>query len=119
MDYRRLGRTGLQVSAIGLGGGGIGHVWGPTTGEGCKEVVSRAIDVGVNFFDVTPHYGRGKAEQVLGEAARGRRGQCYFATKISAEPSVLGKEFEAVIRALVRFIRYAGWWRRVSSMPCK
>jgi L-galactose dehydrogenase len=71
MEYSVLGRTGLQVSRVGFGGGGIGQVWGPTTEAESVRAVHRALDLGVNFFDVAPGYGNGKAEEVLGRALAG------------------------------------------------
>ena len=68
MQQRTLGRTGLQVSEITLGGGGIGMVWGETTEEECIETVKQAIAAGINILDVAPMYGKGKAEEVVGKA---------------------------------------------------
>jgi len=86
MRYRVLGRTGLEVSVIGLGGGGIGQVWGPTSDEECIRTVERAYDLGVNFFDVAPSYGDGKAEEMVGQAARPFRQRVYVATKVRIRP---------------------------------
>ena len=87
MRYRRLGRTGLVVSEIGLGGGGIGHVWGETTAEEIAATITLAIDEGINFYDVAPSYGAGAAERHLGrallEAPEGRGQHMLVATKIS------------------------------------
>lgn len=89
MNYRTLGRTGLNVSEVGFGGGGIGSVWGPTTDQDVIRAVHRAIDVGVNFFDVAPAYGEGKAEALLGQALDGRRDRVIVATKIQVPPERL------------------------------
>jgi aryl-alcohol dehydrogenase-like predicted oxidoreductase len=82
MEYMLLGRTGLRVSMVGFGGGGIGQVWGPTTEAESVRAVHRALDLGVNFFDVAPAYGTGKAEEVLGIALQGRRDAAIVATKV-------------------------------------
>jgi aryl-alcohol dehydrogenase-like predicted oxidoreductase len=82
MEYTVLGRTGLRVSRVGFGGGGIGQVWGPTTEAESVRAVHRALDLGVNFFDVAPSYGHGKAEEVLGIALQGRRAAAIVATKV-------------------------------------
>ena len=66
MEYAELGRTGLRVSRVGFGGGGIGQVWGATTEAESGRAIHRALELGVNFFDVAPSYGNGKAEEVLG-----------------------------------------------------
>jgi aryl-alcohol dehydrogenase-like predicted oxidoreductase len=55
-----------------LGGGGIGQVWGETTREEAVATVRDAVDSGVTLLDLAPGYGRGEAEQVVGEAFGGR-----------------------------------------------
>jgi len=59
------------VSALTLGGGGIGMVWGETTFDECVATVHAAIAAGINLIDLAPSYGDGKAEQVVGEAFGG------------------------------------------------
>ena len=70
MQQRVLGKTGLQVSVLTLGGGGIGMVWGPTTDEECVETVKAAVANGVNLLDLAPVYGKGKSEEIVGQAWR-------------------------------------------------
>ena len=82
MKYRRLGRTELQVSEVGFGGAGIGHVWGPTTDEDCVNAVRRALELGINFFDTSPMYGGGRSEENLGQGLKGRRHEAIVATKV-------------------------------------
>ena len=60
------------VSALTLGGGGLGMVWGETTFEECVATVHDAIAAGINLIDLAPRYGNGKAEEVVGEAFGGR-----------------------------------------------
>src|SRR5712671_5477037 len=60
------------VSALTLGGGGIGMVWGETTFDECVATVHAAVAAGINLIDLAPRYGDGKAEQVVGEAFGGR-----------------------------------------------
>jgi aryl-alcohol dehydrogenase-like predicted oxidoreductase len=83
LRYRRLGRTGLRVSEIGLGGGGIGGVYGETSYEEAVRTVRRALELGVNFFDVAPAYGGGQAERVLAEGLRGKREHVIVGTKVA------------------------------------
>lgn len=79
MEYRQLGRSGVRVSAIGLGGN--------TFGRACDEqqtaaVVHRALDVGINHFDCADTYGGGGvSEQFLGSALKGRRHDAIVTTK--------------------------------------
>jgi len=57
------------VSALTLGGGGIGMVWGETTFDECVATVHAAIVAGITLIDLAPRYGDGKAEQVVGKAS--------------------------------------------------
>ena len=61
MQRRTFGKLG-EISALTLGGGGIGQVWGPTTQEEAVATVREAVEAGVTFFDVAPSYGVGEAE---------------------------------------------------------
>src|SRR5437868_3756829 len=60
------------VSALTLGGGGLGMVWGETTFEECVAAVHEAVAAGINLLDLAPRYGDGKAEEVVGAAFGGR-----------------------------------------------
>lgn len=71
MQTRQLG-TLWPVSALTLGGGGIGQVWGETSREEAVETVRLAVDGGITLLDLAPGYGRGEAEAVVGEAFSGR-----------------------------------------------
>ena len=71
MEQRRFGNMG-EVSALTLGGGGTGQVWGPTSQEEAVATVKAAVDWGITFLDAAPTYGDGKAEDVIGEAFGGR-----------------------------------------------
>ena len=86
MQQRVLGKTGFQVSAITLGGGGIGMVWGPTTEEECIETVKQAVACGINIIDVAPVYGRGKAEEIVGKAWPELTPKPLIATKVFVMP---------------------------------
>jgi len=67
-DFKPFG----SVSALTLGGGGIGNVWGKTTKEESILSVNLAIEYGINHLDVAPMYGKGEAERVVGEALLGK-----------------------------------------------
>ena len=62
-----------HVSALTLGGGGLGQVWGKTSREEAVATVNLALENGINHFDVAPMYGKGEAESVLGEAFKGKK----------------------------------------------
>ena len=81
MEYRRLGRTDLDVSIIGFGASPLGDVFRRTDPLEGRLAVHRAIDEGINFFDVSPYYGLTLAEERLGAALDGRRNEVVLATK--------------------------------------
>jgi len=70
MDSREFGGLG-RVSALTLGGGGIGQVWGPTSREESVATLRGAVDAGINLIDLAPSYGQGEAETVFGQAFGG------------------------------------------------
>ena len=61
-----------EISALTLGGGGIGNVWGKTTREESVLSVTLALELGINHLDMAPMYGKGEAESVGGEALKGK-----------------------------------------------
>src|SRR5215471_16001972 len=71
MQHHGFGRL-WPVSALTLGGGGLGMVWGETTSEECVATAHDAVAAGINLIDLAPRYGDGKAEDVVGEAFAGR-----------------------------------------------
>ncbi len=71
MQRHHLGKL-WPVSALSLGGGGLGMVWGETTFEECVATVESAVEAGIDLFDLAPRYGDGKAEEVVGAAFAGR-----------------------------------------------
>jgi aryl-alcohol dehydrogenase-like predicted oxidoreductase len=71
MQQHSLGRL-WPVSALTLGGGGLGMVWGETTFDECVATVHDAVAAGINLIDLAPRYGDGKAEEVVGEAFAGQ-----------------------------------------------
>jgi aryl-alcohol dehydrogenase-like predicted oxidoreductase len=71
MEQRQLGNL-WPVSALTLGGGGLGQLWGPTTREECVATVRAAVDAGISLLDLAPLYGNGESEQVVGEAFAGK-----------------------------------------------
>ena len=87
---RKLGRSGIEISAMGMGCWAIGGpFWGGETPLGWGEVddnesiqaIQACIDLGVNFFDTASVYGAGHSERILGRAFEGRRDQVVIATK--------------------------------------
>ena len=82
MNYRKLGKTNIEVSEIGFGALGIGGVfYGHKDRAESLRAIERALDLGINIFDTCPGYGN--SEEILGEAFDGRRDQIVISTKIS------------------------------------
>lgn len=84
MKHRTLGKTGLQVSEIGLGMWAIGgDAWGPVDDQESLAAIHRAWQLGVNFFDTADQYGFGHSEEILGTfLATVPRNQVYVASKV-------------------------------------
>jgi L-galactose dehydrogenase len=83
MEYRKLGKTGWNVSIIGYGAAPLGGVYGKLDEKKGIRSVHRAIDLGINFIDTAPYYGATASESVLGKALKGiPRERYYLSTKI-------------------------------------
>lgn len=80
MRYAALGRTGLQVSRLGLGTMVLG-AWGNTDRADCVRIIHRALDAGINLLDTADVYADGENEEIVGEALRGRRDDVVLCTK--------------------------------------
>lgn len=88
LEYRSLGRSGLRVSAVGVGGNNFGRAGTPTESqEGTDAVVHAALEAGITLIDTADVYGReyGLSETLLGNALRGRRDDVVIATKFGHE----------------------------------
>jgi len=95
MLKRRMGKSGLEVSALGMGCWAIGGPWtwkqpgedpfpagwGQVDDAESIRAIHVAMDLGINFFDTAANYGAGHSESILGEAISGRRDKVYIATK--------------------------------------
>lgn len=79
MNYRRLGNSGLKVSEIGLGTNQFG---GKVDAGKVNDILSAALDLGINFIDTADVYQAGRSEEFIGRALEGRRQQALIATKV-------------------------------------
>jgi aryl-alcohol dehydrogenase-like predicted oxidoreductase len=80
--YRRLGRTGFDVSAISFGAWAIGGAWGDVDDETSMRALHAALDAGTNFIDTADVYGDGRSERLIARLRRERPGETlYVATK--------------------------------------
>jgi aryl-alcohol dehydrogenase-like predicted oxidoreductase len=80
MQYRTLGRTGLQVSTLVLGAMNFGSL-GRTSQDEVTAMVGAALDGGINLIDTADMYGQGESEELVGKAIAGRRDEIALATK--------------------------------------
>lgn len=85
MEYRRLGNSGLKVSALGLGTNNFGE---RLDERESVRVMHAALDLGINFLDTANRYGEGRSEEFIGKALKGKRTQALIATKFGR---VVGK----------------------------
>ena len=83
MQYRKLGETGIEISAVGLGTWAIGGGpwWGASDDDLSVKTIHAALDSGINLIDTAPAYGFGRSEEVVGKALQDRRDRAVIATK--------------------------------------
>jgi aryl-alcohol dehydrogenase-like predicted oxidoreductase len=93
MEYRSLGRTGMQVSPLCLGAMMFG-AWGEPDHDVSIKIINRALDAGINFIDTADVYSQGESEEIVGKAlAGGRRDDVILATKVHSQMGVqLGEQ---------------------------
>ncbi len=91
MRYRRLGRSELDVSVIGMGGWALGaRKWGRVDDDESLRAIRQAVELGINFFDTADIYGLGHSEDVLGKALSGNI-ETIIATKVGLAWEPRGK----------------------------
>lgn len=118
MEYRNLGASGLRVSVLGFGTstfGGKGRLFGnigQTGGDEARRLVDVCLDAGINLFDSADVYSGGAAEEVLGEAIKGRRDKVVISTKTSLPtgrgPNDAGSSRYRLIGAVERALKRLG-----------
>jgi aryl-alcohol dehydrogenase-like predicted oxidoreductase len=83
IERRVLGKSGIEITKIGVGLWAIGGTeWGETDDAESLDMISAALDLGINFFDTADVYGNGHSEKLLGKAMKGRRDKFVVASKI-------------------------------------
>src|SRR5262245_49299893 len=95
MQQRNLGRSGLAVSAVGLGCMSMSQSYGAGDDEESIRTIRRALDLGVTFLDTTAIYGQGHNETLVGRALGAQRKHVVLATKCGILPGPGGTGIEA------------------------
>jgi aryl-alcohol dehydrogenase-like predicted oxidoreductase len=109
MEYRTLGRTGVQVSPLCLGAMMFG-AWGNTDHDDSVRIIHRALDAGINFIDTADVYSRGESEEIVAKAlSDGRRDDVVLATKFHGamgdDPNHQGNSRRWIVRAVEDSLR--------------
>ena len=109
MEYRQLGKSGLQVSVIGLGTNNFGR---RVDAKGTDTVVSHALDVGINLVDTSNSYGGTLSEEYIGRALKGKRDRAIIATKVSSRmgdgPNQAGNSRQHIMTEVENSLRRLG-----------
>lgn len=118
MEFRQLGKSGLQVPALCYGTGTFGgrgdlfQAWGSTEVDEARRLVDICLEAGVNFFDTADGYSAGRSEEILGEAVNGRRDRVLIATKVffptGSDPNQGGTSRHHLIEACEASLRRLG-----------
>jgi aryl-alcohol dehydrogenase-like predicted oxidoreductase len=111
MQFRPLGRTGVQVSPLCLGAMMFGP-WGNGDHADSTRIIHRALDAGINFIDTADVYSNGVSEEIVGEALQGRRDDVVLATKffmpMGEDPNTRGGSRLWIIREVENSLRRLG-----------
>src|SRR4051794_17896715 len=111
MEYRPLGRTGVQVSKLCLGTMMFG-AWGNTDHDDSSRIIHRALDAGINFVDTADVYSDGESEEIVGKALKGRRDEVVLATKfimpMGEGPNQRGGSRRWIVAAVENSLRRLG-----------
>jgi L-galactose dehydrogenase len=105
MRYNLLGKTGLKVSSLSFGASALGGVYSEVDESESIRAVHTALDLGINYLDVSPAYGGTKAETILGKALKGIPRERYFlSTKVGkhTNPACYGEDMFDFSRAGIR-----------------
>lgn len=102
MQYRKLGGTGPEVSAVAFGGWGIADAsnWGAQDPEAARRTIRAAADAGITLFDTADSYGDGASEQLIGEALADVRDRVVLATKAGRQHTTAPQIMRACDRSL-------------------
>ena len=100
MEYRQLGRTGLEVSALGFGCGAVGGLLIKGDRKEMVRVVARAVELGITYFDTARSYGNGVSEANLGLVLEELKPAVVVGTKVQLEANELDDIAQAVVASV-------------------
>ena len=103
MKYRRMGRTGWQISEVSLGGAYLMGSDPERAQESTDEVVKHAVKLGINYIDTAPLYGN--SEELLGGALEGVAEHFYVATKVGFDPPDFDYRGDSVLWSIERSLQ--------------
>ena len=103
MQYREFGNTGIHVSEVSLGGAYIGGRDPERERENAVEIVQRAAELGINYIDTAPLYGR--SEALFGYALEAAGARMHVATKVGFDPKDFDYRRDSVLRSLERSLK--------------
>ena len=103
MQYREFGNTGIRVSEVSLGGAYIGGRDPERERENAVEIVQRAAELGINYIDTAPLYGR--SEALFGYALEAAGARMHVATKVGFDPKDFDYRRDSVLRSLERSLK--------------
>lgn len=81
-EKRRVGRTDLEMTTLGLGGATLAGIFAPVSYEQARATVAHALDAGITYVDTAPQYGLGRSEHIVGEAVREASPRPVISTKV-------------------------------------
>ena len=108
MKYHAFGKTGLRVSAIGVGAQSLGGGLYFRDDAEAIRTLNAAFDAGINFYDTADHYNHGVSEELIGKIFQGRRDKVIIATKVGTRYSPLSRlaqELRPVLRPVSKWLR--------------
>jgi aryl-alcohol dehydrogenase-like predicted oxidoreductase len=95
MKLRKLGNTGIHLSAIGLGCMGMSHAYGEPNDEESIATLEKSLEIGINFWDTADIYGAGKNEELISKVLKPNRDKIFLATKFGFIPNGGNNNFDA------------------------
>lgn len=94
MKFRKLGNTGVELSALGLGCMGMNHAYGEPDDKESVATLEKALELGINFWDTADVYANGNNEKLIAEVLVPNRQKIFIATKFGFQSSVDGKPMD-------------------------